>query len=157
MHPSKTPGMWQSLLWLPHFPRTPCWISSCAASPFLGHDVAQPDDNLKLAVKLVFSDCLPLRLLLSTTTFIKHFKFYTMGFKYLFMIWLHWVLVADTGSLIVTCKFLVAAHGMEFPDQGLDSSPLHREHGIFSHWTTREVPIMWIFKLCSMDHQRRAS
>lgn len=46
----------------------------------LGCCLAQHDDNLKLAVTLVFSDYLPLRLPLFTTTFIKHFKFYTMNF-----------------------------------------------------------------------------
>ena len=32
----------------------------------------------------------------------------------------------------------VVAHGVEFPDQGLNPGPLHWEHGrVLSHWSTR--------------------
>ena len=85
------------------------------------------------------------------------FMYLGLSFMHWVLVFMHWVLVADTGSLILTCQFLVAAHGIEFPDQGLNSSLLHWEHGVFSHWTTWEIPLLWIFKLCSMDHQRRAS
>ena len=32
------------------------------------------------------------------------------------------------GSLVVTCSFLVAACGIQSPEQGLNSGLLHREH-----------------------------
>ena len=79
---------------------------------------------------------------------------------YLF-IWLHRVLVAARKIIVAarrifvaTCGifscsmwdlFSVAACGIQFPDQGSNSSPLHREHGVFNLWTTREVPYTHFF------------
>ena len=42
-------------------------------------------------------------------------------------VWLHWVLA-------VAC-------GIQFPDQGMNSGPLHQEHSL-NHWTTREVSVI---------------
>ena len=42
------------------------------------------------------------------------------------------------GPLVVSCKFLVVACGIQFPDQGLNPPAL----GVWglNHWTTRKVP-----------------
>ena len=37
-----------------------------------------------------------------------------------------------TGSLVAACKLLVAACGIEFPDQGSNPGPLHWEHGVLA-------------------------
>ena len=45
----------------------------------------------------------------------------TLVCQYFFFFWLHWVLV-------VACEiFLVAARGIQFPDQGSNPGPLHQE------------------------------
>ena len=47
------------------------------------------------------------------------------------------------GSLVVVCELLVVPCGVWFPDQGLNPDPLHWECSL-SHWTTREVLILWV-------------
>ena len=41
----------------------------------------------------------------------------------------------------MACEVLVAAYGIQFPDQGLNLEPLALGARSLSHWTTREVPI----------------
>ena len=53
-----------------------------------------------------------------------------------------------TASLVVACKCLLVACGIQFPGQGSNLGCLHQELGV-SHWTTREVP-MQEFSLSSM-------
>ena len=36
------------------------------------------------------------------------------------------------GSLVGTCKLLLAACGIQFPDQELTNAPLHLEHGVLA-------------------------
>ena len=48
-------------------------------------------------------------------------------------------------------KLPVAACGIWFPDQGLNLGPLHWEHGVLSHWTTRvEISSLtrWYLETC---------
>ena len=44
--------------------------------------------------------------------------------------------------IIWLCQVLVSTCGILFPDQELNSSPLHLGTWSLSHWTTREVPLM---------------
>ena len=44
-----------------------------------------------------------------------------------------WSVLWHAGSLVATC-------GIQFPDQGLNPSPLLWECGVLAQWTTREVP-----------------
>ena len=39
----------------------------------------------------------------------------------------------------MTRELLVAAYGFWFPDLRLNPGPLHWEHRVFNHWTTKEV------------------
>lgn len=48
-------------------------------------------------------------------------------------IWDLWSTFWHAGSSVVAC-------GIYFPDQGSNLNPLHWEHGVFSPWTTSEVP-----------------
>ena len=41
----------------------------------------------------------------------------------------------------MACELLVAAYGIQFPDQGLNLEPPALGAWSLSHWTTREVPI----------------
>ena len=61
---------------------------------------------------------------------------------YIIFIWLHWVLVAargnlrslwqHVGSLVAAYELLVLACRIQFPDQGLNPSSLHWEHGFLA-------------------------
>ena len=75
-------------------------------------------------------------------------------------IWLHWVLVSACEiflSLLQNMESLVAAHGIQFPDQGLSPGPLHWECRVLAtgpparshlhpllHATRWESPRSWL-------------
>ena len=56
--------------------------------------------------------------------------------------WLHWVFVAACKLLGVACRIVF------WP--GIKAGPLHWQHGVFSHWTTRGVPGFTLGVACSM-------
>ena len=50
------------------------------------------------------------------------------------------------GSFTVACKLLVAACGIQFPEQGSNSTLCTGSVEFLSHWTTKQVPIFFFFK-----------
>ena len=63
-----------------------------------------------------------------------------MSKKYLF-IWLRWVLAT-------TCRHLVGACGIKFPDQGLNRGPLHRGRGVLAIDHQGSPSLYQFFVLC---------
>ena len=63
-------------------------------------------------------------------------------------VWLCWVVIAlwEAGSLVVICKLLVEACGLQLPDWGSNPGPLRWEHGVlaFNHQGSPEVS--YVFK-----------
>jgi len=49
------------------------------------------------------------------------------------------------GSFTVACKLLVAACGIQFPEQGSNSTLCNGSVEFLSHWTTKQVPIYFFF------------
>ena len=60
--------------------------------------------------------------------------------------WLHWVFVAACKLLGVACRIVF------WP--GIKAGPLHWQHGVFSHWTTRGVPGFTLGVACSMGFDK---
>ena len=58
---------------------------------------------------------------------------------FLFIFWLHRVLVAARGIFVAAFKLLVVACGIQFPDQGSNPGLLHWKHGLLP-MDTREIP-----------------
>ena len=50
------------------------------------------------------------------------------------------LLLQSMGSVVVTYRLICSVACGLFLGQGLNLCPLHQERGVFSHWTTSEVP-----------------
>ena len=69
----------------------------------------------------------------------KFFFSYISSFTYLFVIWLCW----GNELWVAACKPLVAACGSYFPDQGMNLSPLHWEHGVLATGPPGKCPLIF--------------
>ena len=59
-------------------------------------------------------------------------------------------------------KFFIWGHiahhvGSQFPNQGSNPHPLQRKHGVFNHWTAKEVPKIFKFLNCALISYRHNS